>query len=296
MKEFVIKRFRAFTLIELLVVISIIALLIAILLPALSRSKESSRRIECAANTRSVFQGHVSLSIDNKNRYRLNSRSLGLGKESFTYARSYDEIRSQTGTAGHGSFLNRWVFIDLIDAGVTLNNFTCPNRGLGFLQANPDLPGALENPRDSNANFFRTCFYSMVGRDQAIIRSTAHTNADNPARIWWSPASMDDPGDLPAVACILERGTFRGVGAERAATYPHGPRGMIEVKDGQPPNGKDTFPEQTDSEGGNVAANDGSTQFVSTNDARRFNPFPGSAGTALTGHWNDVDSYDKVNP
>jgi len=289
------KRPRAFTLIELLVVISIIALLIAILLPALSRTKEASRRIECAANTRSVMQGLTTLSIDNRDRFRLNSRSLGVGKESYTY-QTYDEIRSSTGTSGHISFLNRHVFIDMIDAGITLNNFSCPNRGLGFLTASPDSPTALSDPRNSNANYFRTCFYMMVGRDQQLIRSTAHTNTNNPARIWWSPESLDAPGDLPAVACILERGTFRGIGPERAATYPHGPQGMIEVLDGMPPSGKDTWPEQTDSEGGNVTSLDCSTEFVNTSDARRFNPYPGSSSTALTGHWNDVASYDRVNP
>jgi prepilin-type N-terminal cleavage/methylation domain-containing protein len=77
-------RLRAFTLIELLVVVAIIAVLIAVLLPSIGMARETSRRVNCGANVRSVMMGFLMYASEDRDRFPLaDGKSVDGGTDNY---------------------------------------------------------------------------------------------------------------------------------------------------------------------------------------------------------------------
>lgn len=86
-----------FTLVELLVVVSIIALLVAILLPSLSKARQQAKRLSCLANIRGVSQASLTYSSDDRN-----ENSIPIGQGDGTYPKAHLAYAGFGGKSGLG--------------------------------------------------------------------------------------------------------------------------------------------------------------------------------------------------
>ena len=123
-------RRNGFTLIELLVVISIIALLIAILLPALGKARQKTKEMQCLTNQKSLVQGAMAYAANFKGDFPTSDRreEMGDGRQ---FADAYD-LRTAfpySGARDHRVPLGLGMVIenDLLPAGVLGDVYHCPS-------------------------------------------------------------------------------------------------------------------------------------------------------------------------
>jgi prepilin-type N-terminal cleavage/methylation domain-containing protein/prepilin-type processing-associated H-X9-DG protein len=274
---------RAFTLVELLVVIGIIAVLIGILLPVLSRSREMARRTQCAANVRTMIQGAMMMANNHKGHYRLTHRSLHWGD---TDAYTYTGLQFDLSTIDdHIAFMpDSMVARFKREAGVDITKISCPNRlgddkegsWLKWQNATngdtstmgpvatvmyPELsqlafPPSLTTTREQ---MLRMTYYYMGGRYETRFKYIQDPGEAAPGHRVHGVMQARDKSRYVLASDLIEKNTATGLNGSTQTSAPHGKAGFV----GGPQN---STAKQIGSQGGNFGFADGSVVWMNQDD------------------------------
>jgi prepilin-type processing-associated H-X9-DG protein len=173
----------AFTLVELLVVIGLIAILIALLMPALGRAREAARTVACASNIRQI--GIASLVYANRNQGYL---PIPVDDVNLTGGRPESAIWS-TDTGGILDFTQGTLIPDLGGPQVAEQLFRCPTE---------------EEPRSLSARFL------LRGRNFSYVFNAEVVDSFN-MRTGWKSKRVNQIRRSARKVLLYENGDSAGL-------------------------------------------------------------------------------------
>ena len=192
-----LKRVRAFTLVELLVVIGIIAVLISILLPALSKARQAAGTVACGAQMRQLGMAWIEYYTDNKGWLLASMKPFS---SNGGYGGSlYDNTNGETRQYGFwynslvDDFLQTYKVVncpvrDPNEADWPLANFLSgpPSKMAALNETNP-ADGVLRGHCEAGGGFW-SCNYSYPQATFGAGQSPSPSGTSYPAN--WGPRKM----------------------------------------------------------------------------------------------------------
>jgi prepilin-type N-terminal cleavage/methylation domain-containing protein len=186
---------RGFTLIELLVVIAVIALLLAIITPALARAKYLAKRVVCASRIKQSTAALLAYAIE------VGDDKLPLGAMGASFAAKQDgQGWSQTDYMSGSSFE---LLQNFLEDTRTMMCVSIPKH----IAANSywtDEPFIPSWNRDSSGTVIWNAYwigYNYLGGHFA----DAWPTPTSPAVTWHSPYRLTDPGIWPLLSCKVSQ-------------------------------------------------------------------------------------------